>query len=130
MILLLLVIHLTESQPEGSYWLGPSNSPGSFIIDMGCEKQRSILELENSHNGDRATKKFRLFSSASYMGPWTELVSEELAQTDSLQTYSFQATTDQFYKFEALDSYGNGAGLQYMDVKGVFCCGKYLEYFY
>ena len=112
----------TETQPEGSYWLGPSGSPGSFIIDMGCEKQRSILELENSHNGDRATKKFRLFSSASYMGPWTELVSEELAQTDSLQTYSFQATTDQFYKFEALDSYGNGGGLQYLDVKGMFGC--------
>ena len=118
------VFQRNDTQPEGSYWLGPSSSQGSFIIDFGCEKQRSILEVVNVHNGERATKKFKLFSSSSYMGPWAELVDQEMAQIDSLQTFSFQATTDQFYKFEIQDWYGNGGGLQYLDVKGLvfnFC---------
>lgn len=114
------IFESNETQPEGSYWLGPSSSQGSFILDFGCQKQRSILEVVNVHNGLRATKKFRVFSSSSYMGPWTELVDEEMAKSDSLQTFSFTSTSDQFYKFEILDWYGNGGGLQYFDVKG-FC---------
>ena len=114
------VFQRNDNQPTGSYWLGPSNSPGSFIVDFGNIKKRSILELVNVHNGERATKKFKLFSSASYMGPWVELVDDEMAESDLLQTFSFQSTTDQFYKFEIVDSHGNGGGLQYFDVKGGF----------
>ena len=106
------------SQPEGTYWLGPSNSQGFFIVDFGCQKQRSILEVANVNNGDRATKKFRVFSSSSHTGPWTKLVDDEMVKGGSVQTYSFTATTDQFYKFEQLDNYGNGGGLEYFDVKG------------
>ena len=62
------------------------------------------------------------------MGPWTELVVGEMTQSDSLQTFSFQATTDQFYKFEIVEWYGNGGGLQYFDVKGLVL--DFVEYFF
>ena len=114
------VFEKNEAQPEGSFWLGPSNSPGSFIIDLGCLKHRNTLELVNVQYGERATKKFKLFSSSSYMGPWTELVDEEMAQSEPFHTYSFPSTSDQFYKFEILSYYGNGGGLQYLDVEGFF----------
>ena len=121
------VLERNDSQPTGTFWFGPSNSQGAFIIDLGCQKQRSILELVNVHNGERATKQFRVSSSTSSMGPWTALVDGEMTQSDSLQTFSFQATTDQYYKFEILTYYGNGGGLQYFDVKGfVF---HFVEYF-
>ena len=122
------VFEMNDTQPTGTFWLGPSSSQGSFIIDFGCKKQRSILEMINVQNGERATKKFRLFSSSSYLGPWTELLDDELEQIASLQTFSFQATTDKFFKFEIVSWYGNGGGLQYFDVKGfVF---NFVEYFY
>ena len=121
------VFQRNDAQPEGSFWLGPSNTTGSFIIDLGFQKQRNVLELVNVKYGGRATKQFKLFSSSSYMGPWTALVDGEMTQSDSLQTFSFQATTDQYYKFEILTYYGNGGGLQYFDVKGfVF---NFVEYF-
>ena len=54
------------------------------------------------------------------MGPWTELVEEEMAQNESFpfHNYTFPSTTDQYYKFEILSYHGNGGGLQYLDVKG------------
>ena len=112
------VFERNVNQSKGSFWLGPSNSTGFFIIDCGCQKQRRILELVNLQYGERATKQFRLSSSASSMGPWKELVNWEMAQNDSLQTFSFQATTDQYYKFEIMSYYGNGGGVQYLDVRG------------
>ena len=114
-----------DTQPEGTYWLGPSNSQGSFIVDFGCQKSRSILELVNVHDGGRATKTFRVSSSNSHNGPWTELVSRTMEDTrqsgaKGIENFSFQSTSDQYYKFEALDYYGNGAGIQYLDAKGGF----------
>lgn len=104
-----------------SSWLGPSSLPGSFIMDMGCQKERSILELINTVDGNRATKNFRLLSSASFMGPWAVLVEGKMEKMENppppMETFSFESTTDQFYKFEIVDWYGNGGGLQYFDVK-------------
>ena len=116
------VFQRNDAQPVGSFWLGPSNTTGSFIIDLGCQKQRNGLELVNVQYEERATKQFKLFSSSSYMGPWTELVEEEMAQNESFpfHNYTFPSTTDQFYKFEILSYHGNGGGLQYLDVKGFF----------
>ena len=120
------VFENNATQAEGTYWLGPSNSDGSFIVDFGCEKQRSILELTNVRDGGRATKKFRVSSSSSHVGPWTELVegsmedSRQKTEALELENFSFPSTTDRYFKFEVLDWYGVGGGLQYFDVKGKF----------
>jgi len=117
------VFENNATQAEGTYWLGPSNSDGSFIVDFGCEKQRSILELTNVRDGGRATKKFRVSSSSSHVGPWTELVegsmedSRQKTEALELENFSFPSTTDRYFKFEVLDWYGVGGGLQYFDVK-------------
>ena len=112
------VFQRNEAQPEGSFWLGPSNTTGSFIVDLGCHRERNVLELVNVQYGDRATKKFKLFSSSSYMGPWRELVEYEMGDIEPFHTFYFTSTTDQFYKFEILSYYGNGGGIQYMDIEG------------
>jgi len=117
------VFENNATQAEGTYWLGPTNSPGSFIVDFGCEKKRSILEVVNVRDGGRATKEFRVSSSSSHLGPWTELVEGSLGDTRTeteaieIENFSFPSTSDQYYKFDLLGWFGVGGGVQFLDAK-------------
>ena len=118
------VFENNATQTVGTYWLGPTNSPGSFIVDLGCEKHRSILEVVNVRDGGRSTSKFRVYSSSSHLGPWTLLVdgaledSREETAALGIENFSFQSTNDQFFKFELVEWFGVGGGLQFFDAKG------------
>ena len=45
-----------------NFWLGPSHTPATFIINLGCSQTFKGIELVNTHTAtykDRATKQFR-----------------------------------------------------------------------
>ena len=80
--------------------------------------------MVNVHDGGRATSKFRVYSSSSHLGPWRLLVdgalkdSREENSALGIENFSFKSTTDHFFKFELVEWFGVGGGLQFFDVKG------------
>lgn len=104
-----------QQETEGSFWLGPTGRTGEFVLDLGCEERRGVVELVNT-NGGRRTSQFRVSSSESHEGPFTELVEGILE--DGRQTFYFSSNLHQFFKFEVLSWHGPGGGLDYFDVKG------------
>ena len=120
------------SNPSGphdaNYWLTEEEKKGEeqgFIMDLGCEKTVQGVSLRNTHNGrhrDRSTKKFRLRGSLNYNGPWNELLVADLEDSRNqnpppVQNLTFaNSATVRFVKFELLEYWGNGGGLQYFEV--------------
>ena len=104
-----------QQETEGSFWLGPTGRTGEFVLDLGCEERRRVVELVNT-NGGRRTRQFRVSSSESHEGPFTELMEGVLE--DGRQTFYFSSNLHQFFKFEIISWHGLGGGLHYFDVKG------------
>ena len=120
------------SNPSGphdaNYWLTEEEKKGEeqgFSMDLGCVKTVQGVRLRNTHNGghrDRSTKKFRLLGSLSNNGTWNELLIADLEDSrhqnpPPLQTKTFaNSAAVRFVKFELLDYWGNGGGLQYFAV--------------
>jgi hypothetical protein len=51
-----------EDHVDPNYWLGPGNSPATFILDLGCILSINEIYVINTHNAesrDRATRQFR-----------------------------------------------------------------------
>jgi len=124
------------------YWLAPTQSISTFIINLGCSQEISALKLVNTHNQnhrDRSTKTFRVSLSTEETGPWTKVLEETLddsrEQQDPLPVQIFplkrsaqdllprqdyhlgESSVAQYLKFDLLDWYGLGGGLQYLDVQ-------------
>ncbi len=63
------------------------------------------------------------FFSKNKNGPWEEILDETLLDSRNqpnpldLQSFSFEAVTAGFVKFEVLSWYGNGGGLQYFNIE-------------
>ena len=63
------------------------------------------------------------FSSTNKKGPWKEILDETLVDSRNqpnpvdLQSFSFEAVTAGFVKFEVLSWYGIGGGLQYFNIE-------------
>ena len=96
-----------------------------FTMYLGCNKTIGGVILKNTHNAihrDRSAKKFRLLGSVNLEGPWDDLLVANL--TDSreqtllpLQHLAFSVPVEaSFVKFELLESWGNGGGLQFFKV--------------
>ena len=113
-----------------NYWLAEDRKVGKgqgFIMNLGCSKTVSSVVLKNTHNGRHrncATKKFRILGSTTNNGPWQELLVanlEDSRQQDPppLQQLMFaNPAVVSFIKFELLEHYGSGGGLQYFAVIG------------
>ena len=113
---------------SANYWLTEDHKKGEdqgFVLDLGCEKTVEGLSLRNTHNGghrDRATKKFRLLGSLNNNGPWNELLVADLEDSRNqnpppVQNLTFANSAPvRFVKFELLDYWGYGGGLQYLEV--------------
>ena len=116
---------------DSNYWLAEEGKVGEdqgFIIDLGCTKTVSGVNLQNTHNAehrDRSTKTFRLLGSLNSNGPWQELLNENLEdsrQQNSPPVLEFMFCTPvliQFIKFELLEFWAPGTGrlgggLQYL----------------
>ena len=58
----ILTHDLKETCCPGTYWHGPEQQPGAFILDLGCRHTFKGIKLVNTHNGvgkNFATKQFK-----------------------------------------------------------------------
>ena len=113
---------------QSNYWLTEDGKVGEeqgFIMYLGCIKTVTGVSLKNTHNAgsrDRSTKKFRILGSATNSGPWQELLVADLEDSrrqdpPPLQQLMFaNSAVVSFVKFELLEYYGTGGGLQYLAV--------------
>ena len=117
-----------------NYWLAENGKAGEeqgFIMYLGCRKTVAGVSLKNTHNArhhthanDRSTKKFQILGSATDNGPWQELLVADLEDTrhqdpEPLQQLMFDnSAVVSFIKFELLEYYGVGGGLQYFAIEG------------
>ena len=118
-----------KSGEPANYWLTENGKTGreqGFIMYLGCSKTVRGVSLKNTHNaghGVRSTKKFRILGSATNNGPWQELLVADLEDSRNqdpppVQQLMFaNSAVVSFIKFELLDFYGNGGGLQYFAVR-------------
>jgi hypothetical protein len=116
--------------PTANYWLAPSSTPGSLVLDLGCTKVLDGIKLKNTHNGhhnDRGTKNFTISISNSTAGPWRTIFTGSLTDARNmscevpLEEFRFDASSlseDQrmlrALRLETVSWYGAGAGLQHM----------------
>ena len=131
--------HLQSDEEEkrdgkkfANYWLSEDKKKGEgqgFVMNLGRSKTVRGVYLKNTHNAkyrDRSTKKFRILGSDTEDGPWQELLVADLEDSRQqkpppLQHLMFEnSAAVSFIKFELLEYYGIGGGLQYFAVPGGF----------
>ena len=113
-----------------NYWLSANKKAGpdeGFILDLGCTTKAIGVLLKNAQNGfhkDRGTKKFKLLGSteSGTDGPWQTILEKDLEdprqqRPPPVQKLLFEKEVDvRFLKFEMLEFWGNGGGLQHLSV--------------
>jgi len=111
----------------GYYWQAENGktSGQGFIVKLGsCKQTIAGIQIQNTNkhpNGPMmGTKKFRISGSLSEQGPWGDtLLEEELEDNRRLSgnpilTFYFRLpVTLQFLRFELVEFFGIGGGLQY-----------------
>ena len=119
-----------EQRDPANYWLteeGKTGEEQGFIMYLGCRKTVTGVSLRNTRNAylrSRSTKKFRILGSATNNGPWQELHVADLEDSrhqnpPPVQQLMFpNSAVVSFVKFELLEFYGYGGGLQYFAVAG------------
>ena len=125
-----------------NYWRSPDSDP-VFVLNLGCNKTYSAVQLVNARNRhfkDIGTRKFRLYyqqlitktnkktfprlySGQCKEGPWTKVLEKELEdpreQQDPLPLQIInldKEATGQFLKFELLSWWGWNGGLMYFSI--------------
>ena len=87
-----------------------------------CQRTIYGIQLRNTHNGklrNRGTKRFRVSGALQEEGPYDLLLEEELEDSREqpflppLKTFPFGEAVIRFLKFELLEFWGAGGGLQY-----------------
>ena len=118
------------SKDPANYWLTENGKVGEeqgFIMSLECQKTVVGVNLRNTQNAehrDRSTKKFRILGSADKNGPWQELLLANLEDSRLQDPPPFQqlmlpnSAVVSFVKFELLEYYGLGGGLQFFEVTG------------
>ena len=109
-----------------NYWITDNYLTGNdttLSMFFACPTTIYGFYIKNTHNAegnDRGTKDFKIFSSDSEDGLWTEIISGSLPdarnETD-VPTQSFtlnSSVTTQYIRFQIESYYGLGGGLQYL----------------
>ena len=114
-----------------NFWLAPNKKAGprqGFTLDIGCLKKVSGIQLKNTRNRmykNRGTKRFRLLASKSVSGPWKVILQKTLEDSRKkkpcLLTIQLEPNFPiwkifRFVKFELLDYWGKGGGLQHFSL--------------
>ena len=112
-----------------NFWLAPNMKAGpeqGFILDLGFAQKAVGVRLKNTHNRrsrDRGTKRFRLLgSSRSSEGPWQNILEANLEDSRQqkpppVKLLLFKSPlVVRFVKFELLEFWGVGGGLQHLSV--------------
>ena len=122
-----------EKWGRRNYWLaekGKTSGQG-FVVKLGsCEQTVAGIRIQNTKhpNGPMmGTKKFRIYGSLSEQGSWGERILEEEMEDGRrlsgnpppiLTFYFRMPVTVQFLRFELVDFFGIGGGLQYFSPVG------------
>ena len=111
---------------KDSSWLAPEKKAGpeqGFTLDLGCAEKAVGIRLKNVHNGIRGTKRFKLLgSSKSAEGPWQTILQENLEDNRQQSSPPVKEllfknpVVVRFVKFELLEFWGQGGGLQHFSV--------------
>ena len=110
-----------------NFWLAPNKKAGpgqGFTLDLGCLKKVSGIQLKNTRNRmykNRGTKRFRLLASKSVSGPWKAILQKTLEDSRKKKPclLTIQLVHPQifrFVKFELLEYWGQGGGLQHFSL--------------
>ena len=125
------VFSLADDQVKSrrNFWLAPEKKAGAeqgFTLDLGCAKKAEGVRLKNTHNRsyrNRGTKRFRLLgSNSSAQGPWQTILEANLEDSRQqrpppVKKLLFEkALVVRFLKFELLEFWGSGGGLQHLSV--------------
>ena len=113
---------------KANFWLAENNRAGpdqGFVLDLGCSKSLLGVQLKNTHGGprrNRGTKKFRLLGSTSDpSGPWSFIRSGDLEDSRQQRPPPVKSlmfvdpVVVRFLKFELLEFWGSGGGLQHFE---------------
>ena len=120
----------TARHNKFNFWLAPNAAAGpeqGFTLDLGCAKKAVGVRLKNTQNRprfrDRGTKRFRLLGSSSGTGgPWQTLLEANLEDSRQqkpppVKNLLFEKTlVVRFLKFQLLEFWGRGGGLQHLSV--------------
>ena len=109
---------------QTNYWLAEQESveDQGFVMSLGRSSTVWGVSLRNTHNSwhhDFSTKKFRVLGGATASGPWEELLVYGLEDSrrqnpPPVQQIMFaNPAVVSFIKFELLEYWGSGGGLQY-----------------
>jgi len=113
-----------EKSAAANYWLSEDRTveDQGFVMSLGNSSTVWGVSLRNTHNSgirDRSTKKFKVLGGATASGPWEELHVADLVDSrrqnppPEKQIRFANPAVVSFIKFELLEYYGNGGGLQY-----------------
>ena len=120
----------TARHNKFNFWLAPQKKAGpeqGFTLDLGCAKKAVGVRLKNTQNRprfrDRGTKRFRLLGSSSGTGgPWQTLLEANLEDSRQqkpppVKKLLFEKSlVVRFLKFQLLEFWGRGGGLQHLSV--------------
>ena len=123
----------TAGHNKFNFWLAPQEKAGpeqGFTLDLGCAKKAVGVQLKNTHNRgyrDRGTKRFKLLGSTSAAGPWqteawqtileANLEDSRQQKPPPVKNLLFEKTlVVRFLKFQLLEFWGSGGGLQHLSV--------------
>ena len=65
-----------DDEANKKLWIGIDNKPATVILNLGCEKTVSLIELINTHNSaaaDSGTKDFTVSVAKEEKGPWQQV---------------------------------------------------------
>ena len=107
-----------------NYWLAENKTveDQGFVMSLGRSSTVWGVSLRNTHNSyhrDRSTKKFKVLGGTTDNGPWEELLVADLEDSrrqnpPPVQQKMFANPANvSFIKFELLEYWRNGGGLQY-----------------
>ena len=104
---------------------------GQFIIDRGCFTPVNTVEIVNTLNGHRSTKKFRVSVTNSLLDDsWIEVVEQgnlpdsrncgsnpDCSYESTQFFYNFETKVSRYFKVQILETHGSiGGGLKKFDI--------------
>ena len=86
---------------------------------LSCPTTIRGYRIKNTHNfeaQDRETNKFKIFTSTSCFGPWTEILDNNIPDARNVAPVHVLQfpVTPQYIMFQIDTYYRNGRGLQYI----------------
>ena len=106
------LVHNLFTLDENQWMTGQDQ--GFVVRIRGCERNITGLRIQNAAQ-PWSTKGFKVMGALKYTGLWTNLVEEELSETNAITIFHFSQLVEvQFLRFELLSHFSQkGGGLSF-----------------